>query len=544
MIQRKFSSATRISSLVNQGQSRNAVLLFHQLQKSEYKITEFILSAILKACGRLAAIEEGKQAHCMIWKHGFHADSILMTSLLDMYCKSTCIEEARHVFDEMPERDVVATNSMISGLCRYHLTSDAINLFHSMPERDVGSWNSLISGLGHNSEGRRAFSFFAKMRGEGVEVDLMTMVSVLSVCADLAALANGKQVHGLVINHGFELYLPVGNAIVDMYGKSGCMEDACLCFKNMPFKNVVSWTSLIVGYGKHGMGKEALNAFGRMKTEGILPNKITFLGTLYACSHAGLVQEGWRNFNTMVHVYSITPTMEHYTCMVDLIARAGCLNEANKFIERMPIKPDAKLLTAFFSSCCSHMNVELARGVGQKLLELEPEEAGAYMLLSNFYGLVGDLEGVANVRRLMLDKGIRKEKACTWIEINRRIHSFESGDKTHPAIKEIYKYLENLIEKMKSSGYVPNTSMVMQNVNEHKKEEILLGHSEKLAIGFGLISTPPWSRITIVKNLRVCVDCHVVTGLISKIEGREIVARDSSRFHHFKDGVCSCGNHW
>ncbi|BFG33788.1 hypothetical protein CerSpe_200620 [Prunus speciosa] len=545
MMHRTLSNAKTITNLIHQGQSRQAIVLFHQVLKNGFKITEFLLSAIVRACGRVAAIKEGKQFHCMAIRHGFNRDMILMTSLLDMYSKCNNITEARLVFDEMPQRDVIATNSMISGLCWSHLTLEAIELFNNMSRRDAGSWNSLISGLGHNSEGRTGLVFFEKMRLEGAEVDVMTMVSVLSICSDLAALSNGKQCHGLVIKYGFELgYLPVGNAIIDMYAKCGCMEDACLCFKNMPLKNVISWTALITGYGKQGRGLEALEAFDTMEVEGVAPNKITFLGALYACSHAGLVQEGWRVFNTMVHKYSIAPMMEHYTCMVDLLARSNCFSEAYKFIERMPVKPDTRLLTAFLSSCCSHKNLELARSVGKKLLESAPEEAGAYMLLSNFYGLVGDLQGVAKVRRLMLDRGIRKEKACTWIEINKTVHSFQSGDRSHPLSKEIYNYLQHLFKKLKSNGYVPDTSMVMQNVDEQTKEEIVLGHSEKLAIGLGLISTPPGTRIVIVKNLRVCVDCHVVTGLISKIEGREIVARDSNRFHHFKDGLCSCENHW
>lgn len=544
MLQRNLSYSKWIISYVAQGQSRQALLLFHKLQKTGIKITELLLSAVVRACGRLDTIEGGKQAHCMVFKHGFDRDMILMTSLLDMYSKSGGAKDARRVYNEMPERDVVVNNCMLFGLCRSHLTADAIALFNNMSDHDVGSWNSMISGLAQNSEGSTALFFFKRMRVEGADVDVMTMSSVLSVCADLAALVSGKQVHGLVIRYGFELYLPVGNAVIDMYAKCGSMNYACQFFKDMPVRNVVSWTSLIVGYGKHGLGMDALEAFDAMETEGIVPNKITFLGALYACSHAGLVQEGWRSFNTMVHKYSITPMMEHYTCMVDLLARAGHLMEAYNFIERMPIKPEAKLLTAFFSSCCSHMNVELAKTVGQRLLELEPKQAGTYMLLSNFYGLVGDLQGVANVRRLMSSRGIRKEKACTWIEIDRKVHSFESGDRSHPLSKEIYNYLQNLLEKMKINGYVPNTSMVMQNVDEHTKEEIVLGHSEKLAITLGLISTPPGTRVMIVKNLRVCADCHSATALISMIEGREIVARDSTRFHHFNNGACSCGDHW
>ena len=263
----------------------------------------------------------------------------------------------------MPQRDVV-NNCMNFGLCRCHLTLDAMTLFDNMSERDVGSWNSLISGLAQNSEGRNELFLFKKMRVERAEVDVMTMSNVLSVCADLAALVNGKQVYGLVIKYGFELYLPVGNAFIDMYAKCGRMEDACKFFMNMPIKNVVSWTSLIVGYEKDGLGWEALEAFDEMERKGIIPNKITFLGTLYACSHAGLVQKGCVNFNTMVHKYSITPMMEYYTCMVDLLARAGHLTEAYNFVERMPIKLEAELVTTLFSSCCSHMNVELAKTVG------------------------------------------------------------------------------------------------------------------------------------------------------------------------------------
>ncbi|PIA59609.1 hypothetical protein AQUCO_00400474v1 [Aquilegia coerulea] len=477
-------------------------------------------------------------------KLGFQRDLVIMTSLVDMYSKCTNINEARCVFDEMPERDLITMNTMISGFCRCRLIWDAVHLFQNMFDRDVGSWNALISGLAQNSDSGGALFYFEKMRLEGLRGDIMTMVSVLSVCADMAALVNGKQVHGLVIKDGFQAYLPVGNATVDMYAKCGHMDDACLCFKAMPLKNIVSWTSLIMGFGKHGLGLEALKAFDQMKTEGIVPNKITFLGVLFACSHAGLVEEGWKNFNSMVSTYSMTPMMEHYTCMVDLLARSGRLIEALQFIEAMPIQPDEKILTAFLSSCCSYRNVELTRKIGLRLLELEPEDAGAYILLSNFYGLLGDLESVAKVRRLMVDRGIRKEKACTWIEINRTVHTFESGDKSHPLYNDIYNYLKNLVEKMKIYGYVPKTSVVVHSVDEDIKEDILLCHSEKLAIALGLISTPQGARITIVKNLRVCIDCHEATKLISRIERREIVARDSNRFHRFNNGLCSCGDHW
>lgn len=419
MLFKSLSYAKRIASLVDLGRSCEAITLFCHLQKTGSKITEFLLSATVRACGRVSAIKEGKQFHCIVVKNGYKGDVVMMTSLVDMYCKCTHIKDARNVFDEMPVRDVVARNSMISGLCWSHLTSEAIQLFEKMPERDAGTWNSLISGLGCNSEGRAGLFYFERMVSEGAEVDALTMVSVISICADRAALLDGKQVHGLVIRYGYELYLPIGSATVDMYAKCGEMEDASICFKNMQIKNVVSWTALIEGYGKQGMGMEALWAFDAMEMEGVVPNEVTFLGALYACSHSGLEQQGWRVFNTMIHKYFITPKIEHYTCMVDLLARAGRLEEAWNFIESMPIKPDTELLKAFLSSCRVHRNLELARSVGEKLLELEPQDSGAYMLVSNLYGLVGDLEGVAEVKKLMSIRGIKKETGCTWVEIKQ-----------------------------------------------------------------------------------------------------------------------------
>ncbi|KAK9089710.1 hypothetical protein Scep_028792 [Stephania cephalantha] len=326
--------------------------------------------------------------------------------------------------------------------------------------KDVALWNSLISGLFLNFDGEKALCYFRRMRLCGEKVDEITMVGVLSGCADMAALSNGRQVHGLGIKNGFGLHLPVGNALLDMYAKCGFMDDACVCFDSLPYKNVVSWTSLIMGFGKHGLGSSALKAFDRMEIEGYSPNKITFVGVLFACCHSGLVDEGWKCFNSMINRYSITPIMEHYTCMVDLLARAGFLEEAFEFIERMPVNPDARLLTALLSSCFYHKNTELTRNIGNKLLDLEPKEAGPYMLLSNFYGLLGDFEGVAKVRRLMHKRGIRKEKAYTWIEIDKRIHRFESGDRSHPLYKSIYAYLSELVAKMRTKGYVPNKSVV------------------------------------------------------------------------------------
>ncbi|KAF6149870.1 hypothetical protein GIB67_008591 [Kingdonia uniflora] len=267
-------------------------------------------------------------------------------------------------------------NTMVSRLCRCGLTMEEMGLFRNMSIIDIGSWNSLISGLARNSEGVGALVLFREMQVEGMKGNfLLYMVSVLLVCT---VLVIGKQFHGMVIKHGFGMYRPIGNATLDMYEK-------CFC--------------------KNGLGDKALKAFGQMEIEGVMPNKITFLGVVYACSHAGLVQEGLKHFNIMINSYCFTTMMDYYTCMVDLLARSGYLEQALEFIEKkMSVKPDAKLLITLLSSFYFHKNVELAKSIGKRLLELEPREAGAYMILCNFYGR--DLEVVAQVRRSMMDRGI------------------------------------------------------------------------------------------------------------------------------------------
>jgi pentatricopeptide repeat protein len=309
-------------------------------------------------------------------------------------------------------------------------------------------------------------------------------------------------------------------------------------------RNVVSWTAIIAGYGKHGHGKEAVQLFERMQEMGIKVDHITLLAVLFACSHAGLVDEGCHYFHSMSREHCISPKAEHYGCMIDLLGRAGRLNEAYDFMMKMPLEPNSAMWGSLLGACINHVDTKLGRIVAEHLFELDPQNAGNYVALSNLYAAAAKWEEASEVRKMMKERGIVKEPGRSWIVVNKRVHEFVVRDRWHPHMEEIYAAWGSLVAKMKEAGYVPDTNSVWHDVEEEQKKSILYYHSEKLAIVFGLISIPYRMPIRIVKNLRVCGDCHTATKFISKIVDREIIVRDASRFHHFKDGVCSCGDYW
>jgi pentatricopeptide repeat protein len=315
-------------------------------------------------------------------------------------------------------------------------------------------------------------------------------------------------------------------------------------FDKMHIRNVVSWTMMIAGYAMHGYAKEAIKLFEQMEYSGINPNHVTLLSVLSACSHAALVDEGYRYFNHMGDYYHIMPVMEHYRCMVDLLGRAGHLDEARDFINRMPIKPDAIIWSCLLGACRTHNNIELGERVAGHVFELDPKNAAPYVLLSNMYAAAGRWDEIEKLRKRMKEKGIEKTPGCSWIEVSREVHAFLAGDRSHPQIQQIYMELERLSQDMKVAGYVPDTRFVLNDVKEEEKEHILRHHSEKLAIAFGLLNTSHGSTIRVIKNLRVCGDCHSAIKFISKIVAREIIVRDVNRYHHFKNGQCSCGDFW
>eukprot|EP01018_Ginkgo_biloba_P008845 Gb_31599 [translate_table: standard] len=538
------SWSAMIAGYAQNDNCEGALNLLSQMQQAGVKPNQSTLSSVLSACASLAALKEGKQVHAFIIKTGIESDIFAGSALVDMYAKCGSIECANDAFQNLPEGNVVSWNSMIAGYAQNGRLEDALHMFNKMPEQNVVSWNAIIAGFCQNEHAEKALELFSQMQLAGWMPDQCTLSSVLCACASIAALENGKQAHAKIIKLGLVSDVFMGSALVDMYAKCGIIDGARQVFDTMPARNVVSWTVIIVGYAQHGHGRNALLLFDEMQRSGIRPNHITFVGVLSACSHAGLVDEGRHYFCSMSRDYCITPSEEHYACMVDLLCRAGHLEEAEKFINKMPFEPDVVVWLALLSACRFYANLELGERVAKRLLELEGENAATYVMLSNIYAAAGRWNDVAKVREVMKERRVKKGPGCSWIEVKNSVHAFVVGDRLHPQTNQIYEMLETLAGQMKDAGYVPCTNLVLHDVEEEVKKQILSHHSEKLAIAFGLISTPLGTPIRIIKNLRVCGDCHTAIKFISNIVNRQIVVRDASRFHHFKDGCCSCGDYW
>ncbi|KAF9622003.1 hypothetical protein IFM89_029223 [Coptis chinensis] len=522
------------------GLYNDALSLYSQMLSYGVEPNQFTFSSVLKSC----SLEPGKVIHSQILKLGFVSDVYVRTGLLDVYARGGDVVSARQLFDTMPEKSVVSLTAMITCYVKHGNVDEARVIFNSMDERDVVCWNVMIDGYTQHARPSESLGLFRKMLSAKVKPNEITVLSVLSACGQLGALESGKWMHSYIKNNGIQINVHVGTALVDMYCKSGSLEDARLVFDGIKDKDVVAWNSMIVGYAMHGHSQDALELFSRMLALRHQPTDITFIGVLSACSHAGLVVDGRRFFNSMKEAYGIEPKVEHYGCMVDLLGRAGFLDEAYELVKCMKMDPDPVLWGTLLASCRLHGNMALGEHIAEFLVNNGLANSGTYILLSNIYAAAGNWDGVARMRTLMKDSGIQKEPGCSSIEVHNKVHEFLVGDLKHPKSKDIYVMLEELYSRLKADGYTPQTDLVLHDIGETEKEESLGVHSEKLAIAFGLISTQPGTTIKIVKNLRVCSDCHTVTKLISKITGRKIVVRDRNRFHHFVDGSCSCGDYW
>eukprot|EP01018_Ginkgo_biloba_P040139 Gb_11688 [translate_table: standard] len=496
------------------GPCEEALALYNRMQIAGVEPNSFTFPFVLAACAGLSDLKEGRKIHDHIVRDGFDSNIFVENSLVDMYGKCGSVETARQVFDKMCKRDLV-------------------------------SWNAIIVGYAQNEHANEALKLFNQMLLEKVTPDPFTMASVLQACAYLGVLPQGKWIHAYIIRSGIEVNdVFVVTSLLTMYAKCGNIETARQLFDKMSKRDVGAWNSMIAAYAIHGHGEAALALYAQMQQTGMKPNHITFIGVLSACSHAGLVDEGWRYFDCMSRVHCITPWVEHYACMVDLLGRAGHLHEAQELIKKMTLKPDAGVWGALLGACRLHCNIELGERVAERLFELEPENPGWYVLLSNVYAAAGRWDDVTRVRTMMKDRRLQKIPGYSLIEVNGRVHAFFVGHRWHPQSQKIDTMLENLAAQMKESGYVPNTNFVLHDVEVEVKEHMLCNHSEKQAIAFGLINTSPGTPIRIMKNLRACGDCHSAAKLISKIVRREIIVRDANRFHHFKDGFCSCGDYW
>lgn len=523
-----------------------ALLLFSRMRCFDVKPNTFTCSFVLKAVAILCDLPMGVLVHGLVVKLGFEYDVFLQNTILHMY--NRCDDSsslARRFFDKMPQRDVVSWNIMIT---HFSKRRDGIqlakDLFDRMPKRSVRSWTAMIAAYVQCGKPDEAVRLFEQMEEAKAKPNEVTVVAVLAACADLGALDLGKRVHHYLDQCGFGTNVRICNTLIDMYIKCGCLDAARDVFDHMEERTVVSWSAMIGGLAIHGQAEEALQLFSNMSRIGIQPNAITFIGVLHACSHMGLIDVGRRFFTSMSRDYGIIPQIEHYGCMVDLLSRSGRLQEAHDFIKNMPIKPNGIVWGALLGGCKLHKNVELAEEAIRHLMVLDPLNDGYYIVLSNIYADAGQWEATAKVRKLMRDQGVKKTPGWSSITIDGLVHEFVAGDASHPQAAEIYKKWHQLLETMELRGYVPNTKVVLLHMDEDQKKHVLYRHSEKLALMFGLMNTPPGTPIRIMKNLRVCEDCHAALKLISDIVNRDIIVRDRSRFHCFRNGSCSCRDYW
>ncbi|XP_059647796.1 pentatricopeptide repeat-containing protein At4g33990 [Cornus florida] len=604
-----------ISGFCQNGNAAEALSVLDEMRLEGMKMDSVTVSTILPICAQMDDILHGRLIHLYVIKNGLEFDVFVSNALINMYSKFGNLGHAREVFNQMMERDLVSWNSIIAAyeqngdpntaikffqemqfykiqpdfltlvslasiigqfgdcpssrsvhgfiLRRCWIMEDVVignavvdmysklgivdyarKVFEEIPFKDVISWNTMITGYGQNGFASEAIEVYCMMEEfEGLTPNEGTWVSILPAYSHVGALQQGMKTHGRVLKTGLDLDIFVGTCLVDLYGKCGRLDNAMSLFNEIPRMSSVPWNAIISCHGIHGHGETSLQLFRGMLDAGVKPDHVTFLSLLTACSHSGLVDQGQWCFHVMQD-YGIKPSLKHYGCMVDLLGRGGYLGKAYDFIESMPIKPDASIWGALLGACRVHGNVELGKFASDQLFEVDSENVGYYVLLSNIYANVGKWEGVDEVRALARDRGLRKTPGWSSIELNNRIEVFYTANQSHPRCVEIYKELQILNAKTKSLGYIPDYSFVLQDVEEDEKEHILTSHNERLAIAYGIISTPPKSTIRIFKNLRVCGDCHNFTKFISKITEREITVRDSNRFHHFKDGTCTCGDFW
>lgn len=488
----------------------NAVLLFCKMRLLNVSVNSVTMLGLIPGCTVPVHLGFGMSLHCFSVKCGFDGDVSVGNCLLTMYVRCGSVCSGRKFFDDMPEKGLI-------------------------------TWNAMISGYAQNGHASLVLDLYREMELKGMSPDPVTFVAVLSSCANLGASEIGTEVEQKIKRRGFGYNLFLQNALINMYARCGNLVRAHTIFSDMPEKNLVSWTAIIGGYGIHGHGENAVHLFDQMIDAGINPDKTVFVSILSACSHAGLTERGLKYFDLMKKKYRLQPGSEHYSCVVDLLGRAGRLKEARELIDSMTDKPDGAVWGALLGACKIHRDVELAELAFKRVTELEPTNIGYYVLLSNLYSETKNMEGILKVRVMMRERKLKKDPGFSCVEYSGRTHLFMAGDRSHPQTERIYAMLDRLEDLAKEANEPEKNDEDGRNSELGSNTRV---HSERLAIAFALMNTTPGSQILVTKNLRVCGDCHIFIKLVSKIVDRQFVIRDATRFHHFQNGACSCNDYW
>ncbi|GLT71578.1 hypothetical protein SLA2020_435870 [Shorea laevis] len=425
------SWTTLIAGYTHRGDGYGGLQVFKEMLMAEAEWNPYSFSIAARACATIGSRTLGNQIHSVVHKSGLGSNLPVMNSILDMYCRCGCLSEANQYFNEMSQKDLI-------------------------------TWNTLIAGY-ERLDSSESLRVFLEMELEGFVPNCFTFSSVTAACANLAMLNCGQQVHGSIIHRGFEGNPELANALIDMYAKCGSIANARKIFSEMTHRDLVSWTSMMIGYGAHGYGREAIELFDEMIRSGIKPDRIVFVAVLSACSHAGLVDEGLRYFQSMRSLYNVTPDQEIYGCVVDLLGRAGKIEEAYRIIQHMPFEPDESVWGALLGACKAHRLPKLGKLAAWRVLDMKPDMVGTYVMLSNIYAREGKWAEFAKFRKLIRGMGNKKEAGQSWIEVRNEVYSFVVGHKVGSHIDCVYRVLELLILHMQEAGYVPDLDCFMHD---------------------------------------------------------------------------------
>ncbi|KAK4793135.1 hypothetical protein SAY86_023570 [Trapa natans] len=504
-----------LTGLCLNNESSRALNLFRRMVEQGADITECALTSVIKACGLLTDDYTSRQIHGFVLKFGLYANPHIVAALLDMCTRCGRMEDAEKIF------------------CYWSHNEDTSIVYTSM-----------ICGHARNGNPDKAISLFCSGQWEGeLEMDEVACTSALGVCGTLGFREMGEQIHCYTFKSGIYSDTEVSNGLVSMYSKCSNLNESLQVFREMPRRDTASWNCMISAHILHRQGEKALAVWSEMKTAAIHPDGITFLLIISAYQHTKLclVDECQKLFLSMRTEHNMEPSSEHYESYVRVLSFWGYLEEAERAVSSMPFKPEAQIWRALLDGCRIHSAAACGRRVTKQLLSMNPQDASSFVLLSNLYSASGRWHCSETVREEMREQGFRKHPARSWVIHKNKIIPFYTRDKSHPQSKDIHSGLEILIMECLKAGYEPDTSFVLQEVEEHQKKHFLFYHSAKLAAAFGLLMTKPGKPVKVVKNILLCGDCHSFLKKASLVTNREILLRDSSGFHRFVNGTCSCG---
>ena len=611
-----------IAAYTQNDRSGRALQMFELMMQRGVQPNDVTYIVVLTACANMKALQLGRQVHRHIVaiSNGQHQLSAKLANvLLNFYGKCGALDDARAIFDAMPQRTVVDWTAMIAAYTQNDRNEEALQMFELMKQHGVQpnditynvvltvcanmkslqfgrqvhaqitganrqrnlpselatslinfygkcgelgdaraifdrtsrpsviTWSTLMHAYSQNGSNEEAIRTFEQMTQQGIEPDDITYIVVLTACANMKALEYGQQVHERIVSANKDrpdLSADLATALINFYGRCGELDDARTIFDAIPQRGIITWNAMLTVYGLNGKGNKAMALLNELTQHGMQADDITLLSALNACSHAGLVKEGKELFAAMDLKYNISPSVRHYGALVDLLARAGQLDEAEETIKSMPIPPDHVVWMALLGGCRIHNDAERAKRAASRLKDIAPCDASVYVLLGNTYSASGNNAAAQRTWDERKHQGLKVTPGVSSIFIGSKQHIFLPKDTTHPQSGEIYEKLDWLCAKLKQAGYKFDTHWELKPASEEDKESALCRHSEKLALAFGLISTPEGTTLRITKNLRMCGDCHEATKRISGLVQRRIVVGDANRLHYFQNGSCSCGDYY